>query len=88
MTIILSAEVKKLNNTIKTIFFVPDMKHLYLSSSLVSKVVELGGNAKDLIPECVLNALLKKYQKWSGKKEKALKAGNMIGLRLFQKILK
>ncbi|KQC06413.1 MAG: phosphopantetheine adenylyltransferase [Candidatus Cloacimonas sp. SDB] len=51
---------EKLNSKISTIFFVPDLKYLYLSSSLIRQVVALGGNAKDLIPDCVLKALLKK----------------------------
>ncbi len=53
----LSLMNEKLNSSIKTIFFVPDLKHLYLSSSLVKQVVELNGNARDLIPDCVLRAL-------------------------------
>jgi pantetheine-phosphate adenylyltransferase len=59
----LSLMNEKLNKSVNTIFFVPEMKHLYLSSSLVRQVVELGGNAKDLIPDCVLKALLRKYRK-------------------------
>ena len=59
----LSLMNEKLNNSINTIFFVPDIQHLYLSSSLVRQVVELGGKAKDLIPECVLKALMQKYKK-------------------------
>jgi len=49
---------KKLNNTINTVFFVPDIKYLYVSSSLVRQVISLGGDVKDLIPECVVKALL------------------------------
>ena len=50
----------KLNNKIDTVFFVPDPKYLYLSSTLVKQVVSLGGNLRDLIPECVEKALLAK----------------------------
>ena len=52
---------EKLYDGIDTIFFVPDNKYLYMSSSLVKQVVSLGGNLKDLIPECVEKALLNKF---------------------------
>jgi len=52
---------EKLYDRIDTIFFVPDNKYLYMSSSLVKQVVSLGGNLKDLIPECVEKALLNKF---------------------------
>ena len=54
---------EKLYSDIDTIFFVPDNKYLYLSSTMVRQVVSLGGNIKDLIPECVEEALLKKRSK-------------------------
>lgn len=54
---------KKLQPCIETIFFVPDNKYLYLSSTMIKQVVELGGNIKDLIPPCVEQALKKKYTK-------------------------
>ena len=50
----------KLYNKIDTVFFVPDPKYLYLSSTLVKQVVSLGGNLRDLIPECVEKALIAK----------------------------
>jgi pantetheine-phosphate adenylyltransferase len=56
---------KKLNNRLDTVFFVPDNKYLYLSSTMVRQIVELGGNLKDMIPECVLNAL----QLWKSEKK-------------------
>lgn len=59
----LSLMNEKLNKSINTIFFVPDINNLYLSSSLVRQVVELGGEAKDLVPECVLKALIEKLKK-------------------------
>jgi pantetheine-phosphate adenylyltransferase len=59
----LSLMNEKLNKSINTIFFVPDINHLYLSSSLVRQVVDLGGEAKDFIPQCVLKALTEKFKK-------------------------
>ena len=54
---------KKLQPGINTIFFVPDNQYLYLSSTMIKQVVELGGDVKDLIPPCVEEALKNKYNK-------------------------
>jgi len=53
----------KLNKKIDTVFFVPDLKYLYVSSSLIRQVLYLGGNVEDMLPKCVEQALLKKYKK-------------------------
>jgi pantetheine-phosphate adenylyltransferase len=53
---------KKLNQEINTIFFVPQSKYLYLSSTMIRQVVRLGGDIKDLIPNCVVEALKKKMK--------------------------
>lgn len=54
---------KKLYDKIETIFFIPDNKYLYLSSTMVRQVIKLGGSIKDLIPDCVEKALIKKMKK-------------------------
>ena len=51
---------KKLHPEVETVFFVPDNKFLYLSSTMVRQIVDLGGSIKDLIPECVEQDLKKK----------------------------
>ncbi len=51
---------KKLNTKIDTMFFVPDAKYLYLSSTIVKQVVKLGGDIHDLIPPIVEKALKEK----------------------------
>ena len=51
---------KKLNEDIDTMFFVPDAKYLYLSSTIVKQVVKLGGDIHDLIPPIVEKALKEK----------------------------
>ena len=51
---------KKLQPEVETVFFVPDNKFLYLSSTMVRQIVDLGGSITDLIPECVEQALKKK----------------------------
>ena len=48
---------KKLCEEVDTVFFVPHNKYLYVSSTMVRQVVELGGNLKDMIPKCVETAL-------------------------------
>ncbi len=58
---------KKLNNDIETMFFVPDSKYLYLSSTMIRQIVSLGGNTKEFIPPCVENALKQKLN--GGKNE-------------------
>ncbi len=54
---------KELYGEVDTIFFVPENKYLYLSSTMIRQVVRLGGNIRDLIPECVEQALLNKNKK-------------------------
>ena len=51
---------KKLQPCVDTIFLVPDNQYLYLSSTMIKQVVELGGDIKDLIPSCVEKALNRK----------------------------
>jgi pantetheine-phosphate adenylyltransferase len=53
---------KKLYEDINTIFFVPQSKYLYLSSTMIRQVVKLGGNIEDMIPDCVVEALRKKIK--------------------------
>ena len=53
---------KSLNKEIETIFLVPDIKNLYLSSSMVKQVVTLGGSLSTYIPACVEKAILEKMK--------------------------
>lgn len=52
---------KKLSDELDTVFFVPDYKYLYLSSTMIKQVISLGADVKDLIPACVEKALLEKF---------------------------
>ena len=52
---------KKLNPEIETIFLVPSLKYMYLSSSIVRQLAELNGPLEDYVPACVANAMRKKY---------------------------
>jgi len=54
---------KNLSEELDTVFFVPDYKYLYLSSTMIREVVALGGDASDFISECVEKALKEKLIK-------------------------
>ena len=53
---------KNLSEELETIFFVPENKYLYLSSTMIREVVALGGDAGDFIPECVKKALQDRFK--------------------------
>jgi len=52
---------KKLNPEIETIFLVPSLKYMYLSSSMVRQLADLKGPLEDYVPACVAEAMRKKY---------------------------
>lgn len=54
---------KNLCEDLETIFFVPDNKYLYLSSTMIREVIALGGDASEFISECVEKALKEKMKK-------------------------
>ncbi|MCF7912494.1 MAG: pantetheine-phosphate adenylyltransferase [Candidatus Cloacimonetes bacterium] len=56
----------KLSEGMDTVFFLPSQKYLYLSSTMIRQVAELGGTVSDLVPECVDKYLLKFYQSGAG----------------------
>lgn len=47
----------KLNPEIETVFMVPNLKYLYLSSSLIRQLAELNSPLDDFVPPCVAEAL-------------------------------
>ena len=49
---------KKMYHDIDTVFFVPSYRYLYLSSTIIREVHDLGGDVTDLIPQCVHEALI------------------------------
>lgn len=51
---------KNLCNDLETVFFVPENKYLYLSSTMIREVVALGGDVSEFVPECVEKALQEK----------------------------
>jgi len=54
---------KKLYSDIDTMFFVPDSKFLYVSSSMIRSIISLGGDLSDLIPPNVEKALIERFKK-------------------------
>lgn len=46
---------------IETVFFMPDEKYVYLSSSMVREIARLNGNLKAFVPPAVLKALKAKF---------------------------
>lgn len=51
---------KKLEGNLETVFFVPDNKYLYLSSTMIKQVFSLKGNVTDMIPLPVEKAMKNK----------------------------
>ena len=51
---------KKLNPEIETIFLVPSLKYMYLSSSMIRQLSELNAKLTDFVPPCVIKALAAK----------------------------
>lgn len=52
---------KKLNPEIETIFLVPSLKYLYLSSSMIRQLAELGAPLGDFLPPVVAKYLSNKF---------------------------
>ncbi len=52
----------KLDPNIETIFLLPSLRYMYLSSSMVRQLAELGTNLKDFVPEVVAKALSEKVR--------------------------
>ncbi|HQF67600.1 MAG TPA: pantetheine-phosphate adenylyltransferase [Candidatus Cloacimonadota bacterium] len=52
----------KLNPQIETVFLIPSLRYMYLSSSLIRQLADLGSCLKDFVPPCVELALAQKYK--------------------------
>ncbi|MCL5104708.1 MAG: pantetheine-phosphate adenylyltransferase [Armatimonadetes bacterium] len=53
---------KTLNDSVETLFMITKAEHLFLSSSLVKEVVELGAPLEGLVPKSVEKHLLEKLR--------------------------
>lgn len=54
---------KKLNPDIETIFLVPSLRYMYLSSSLIRQLASLNSPLEDFVPACVATAMRTKFGK-------------------------
>ena len=54
---------KKLAPEIETLFLVPSLRYMYLSSSTIKQMAELGGDLTDFVSDPVKQALIAKYNK-------------------------
>jgi pantetheine-phosphate adenylyltransferase len=54
---------RKLDNTLQTVFLVPSLRYIFLSSTIVKEVASYGGSVEGLVPENVKRALGKKFRK-------------------------
>lgn len=62
---------KKLSN-IDTIFFVPELKWIFLSSSIIKEIAKFGGDIQNFVPEIVVKKLREKFNN-KGEKPPLLK---------------
>ncbi|MBI2618534.1 MAG: pantetheine-phosphate adenylyltransferase [Ignavibacteriales bacterium] len=53
---------RKLDDTVETVFLMPNEKYTYLNSSIVREIARLGGNVSDFVPPVVRIALERKYK--------------------------
>ena len=52
---------RKMARDVETVFLMPSLSWVYLSSSLIKNVAEKGGPVGDLVPKVVKHALAKKF---------------------------
>lgn len=57
---------RKLNPETETAFLTTTAEHMYLSSSLVKQVAELGGDITGFVPDGIIEDILKKVNRASG----------------------
>ena len=58
---------RKLHNQVDTIFLLPSLKWIFLSSSIVKEAAKLGGCIEDLVPEIVAKKLKEKFKEKGAK---------------------
>lgn len=54
---------KMLAKEIETVFFVPDEKYQYISSSMVREIAAFGGDISKLVPKQIKEKIENKYRK-------------------------
>ena len=58
---------KKLNSELETIFINTRMENMYLSSSVVKQICELGGDIADFVPEMIREDIIKRIKRGADK---------------------
>ena len=53
---------RKMEPTVETIFMTPKEEYTYISSRIVKEIARLGGDVQPFVPNCVVQALAKKFQ--------------------------
>lgn len=53
---------KKLNPNVETVFLTTSAKNLYLSSSIVRQIGEMGGDIRDFVPAPIHNFIIKRLK--------------------------
>jgi pantetheine-phosphate adenylyltransferase len=54
---------KEMDTNLETIYFMTDIRYLFLSSSMVKEIAQFGGELKQWVPEFVEKKLREKFQK-------------------------
>lgn len=57
----LAAMNKRMAPRLESMFFLADIRHTFLSSSIVKEIAQLGGDVSDLVPESASRALKLRY---------------------------
>lgn len=52
---------RKLSNSIDTIFLMPSLRYIFLSSSIIKEAAKFGGQVDDLVPKIVAEKLKEKF---------------------------
>lgn len=52
---------RKLSNSIDTIFLMPSLRYIFLSSSIIKEAARFGGKVDDLVPRVVAEKLAEKF---------------------------
>ena len=58
---------KKLNSELETVFINTRVENLYLSSSAVKQICELGGDISDFVPEIICEDIVERIKRGVGK---------------------
>ena len=54
---------KKLNDEVETVFMAADSEHMFLSSSMIKQVCQLGGDISQFIPGEISKDIIEKLKK-------------------------